>query len=395
MLPTHPSPVRPNQHHSRWPQIGQLTFLFILTLLIVTSLVTCERDPYEVLGVRREASLSQIKKAYRDQARKLHPDKSNTSNREESSRRFIELNKAFNLLKDPIRRSRYDRFGEIDEKRRKVEVPSLSQRIYTRFVDTVIRVLYYLTSRESFSAMMILVACASITSIFLYKSPVPSQFSNSDKHFENYYQSEPPSGNLKKNSSRLKQNDELKIIELKAETYNGMVRLLKPGCRSIIVLVDQESKEKLLEDFKKAVRPYRRNKTLLFGYLCLDKNLMWYKTLLEQMLGCENLKLNKKNCIGTVLSLNGFKKYLRVYHDKHHEIDYYDDETDNDGSFLGFDAGDDDLERGVSCTNENYTKDVNNAYTDKLLEKLPIWLDKMFDGLTKRYFIDEWPDEIN
>ena len=56
----------------------------------------------------------------------------------------------------------------------------------------------------------------------------------------------------------------------------------------------------------------------------------------------DDLNVNKKNCIGTVLSMNGFKKCFRVYHAKHHEIDYYDNETDNDGSFLGFNDDDDD-----------------------------------------------------
>lgn len=290
------------------------------------------------------------------------------------------------------------------------EGPSLLQRMYLRTIDTISRMTYYLTSRESFSAMMILVACAMITSLILYKSPVPNQFSShADRDFTNYRSTEPPAtsresksplhsknASTTNQSSRL-QDDELKIIELKAETYNGMVRLLKPGYRSIIVLTDQQTKEKLIANFKNAVWPYRRNKTLLFGYLCLDKNLAWYKMLLEQILDCENLKVNKKNCIGTVLSLNGFKKYLRVYHAKHHEIDYYDDKTDNDGSFLGFDDRDGDLEYGVGgCSDEDDHKVREVAYTaDNLLEKLPIWLDKMFDGLTKRYFLDQWPDEIN
>ena len=48
------------------------------------------------------------------------------------------------------------------------------------------------------------------------------------------------------------------LHELRAETYNGMVRMLKPGCRTIVVLVDSQSKNKLLSDFHRIVWPYRK-----------------------------------------------------------------------------------------------------------------------------------------
>ena len=64
---------------------------------------------------------------------------------------------------------------------------------------------------------------------------------------------------------------ELKIHELRAETYNGMVRLLKPGCRTIVLIVDRESKEKLVPKFYKFAWPFRRNKTVMFGFLYIEK----------------------------------------------------------------------------------------------------------------------------
>lgn len=48
------------------------------------------------------------------------------------------------------------------------------------------------------------------------------------------------------------------LHELRAETYFGMIRLLKPGCRSIIVLVDEQSKNILLPQFAKYVWPFRK-----------------------------------------------------------------------------------------------------------------------------------------
>ena len=51
---------------------------------------------------------------------------------------------------------------------------------------------------------------------------------------------------------------ELKLHELRSETYNGMVRLLKPGCRTIVLLLDNQSKTTLIPKFHKAVWPYRK-----------------------------------------------------------------------------------------------------------------------------------------
>lgn len=51
---------------------------------------------------------------------------------------------------------------------------------------------------------------------------------------------------------------ELKLHELRAEKYNGLVRLLKPGCRTIILVTDMQSRNKLIPAFHKAVWPYRK-----------------------------------------------------------------------------------------------------------------------------------------
>lgn len=66
------------------------------------------RDYYEVLGVPREANQEEIKRAYRQLARKYHPDVSTETDAEE---RFKEVNAAYEALSDPEKRSMYDRFG--------------------------------------------------------------------------------------------------------------------------------------------------------------------------------------------------------------------------------------------------------------------------------------------
>jgi DnaJ-class molecular chaperone len=69
------------------------------------------KDPYDVLGVARSASLEDIRKAYRGLAKKLHPDL-NPGNRE-AEERFKEVAGAYDILSDKDKRRRYDD-GEID-----------------------------------------------------------------------------------------------------------------------------------------------------------------------------------------------------------------------------------------------------------------------------------------
>lgn len=68
-----------------------------------------KRDYYEVLGIAREASVDEIKKAYRKAAITYHPDK-NPGDAEAESR-FKEAAEAYSILSDDEKRARYDRFG--------------------------------------------------------------------------------------------------------------------------------------------------------------------------------------------------------------------------------------------------------------------------------------------
>ncbi|XP_032360240.1 chaperone protein dnaJ 1, mitochondrial isoform X3 [Etheostoma spectabile] len=66
---------------------------------------------YQTLGVQKNATQEDIKKAYRKLALKWHPDK-NPENKEEAEKRFKELSEAYEVLSDENKRSTYDRYGK-------------------------------------------------------------------------------------------------------------------------------------------------------------------------------------------------------------------------------------------------------------------------------------------
>ena len=67
-------------------------------------------DYYALLGIGRDASPEEIKKAYRKLALKYHPDRNEGS--KEAEERFKEVTEAYEVLRDPEKRSRYDRYGK-------------------------------------------------------------------------------------------------------------------------------------------------------------------------------------------------------------------------------------------------------------------------------------------
>lgn len=68
-------------------------------------------NPYEELGLPRDADATAIKRAYRKRASQTHPDKGG------SSEAFARANRAMRVLKDPARRAKFDAIGQVDDER--------------------------------------------------------------------------------------------------------------------------------------------------------------------------------------------------------------------------------------------------------------------------------------
>src|SRR5574340_1004071 len=70
---------------------------------------TMAEDYYKTLGVPREASQAEIQKAYRELARKYHPDRNPDDKKAKD--KFVQIQRAFEVLNDAEKREMYDRYG--------------------------------------------------------------------------------------------------------------------------------------------------------------------------------------------------------------------------------------------------------------------------------------------
>ncbi|XP_061697855.1 dnaJ homolog subfamily C member 10 [Syngnathoides biaculeatus] len=93
-----------------------LLLLLFCAVLLPHSVLTAGRDYYELLGVGREASTREIRQAFKKLALTMHPDKNPGDSL--AHEKFLEVNRAYEVLKDEDLRKKYDKYGEkgLDEK---------------------------------------------------------------------------------------------------------------------------------------------------------------------------------------------------------------------------------------------------------------------------------------
>ncbi|MCE3222726.1 MAG: cbpA [Nitrospira sp.] len=75
-------------------------------------MATAQRGYYDILGIARNASADDIKKAFRRRAREFHPDLHTGAKKTEMEKKFKELNEAHEVLSDPDKRKKYDQYGQ-------------------------------------------------------------------------------------------------------------------------------------------------------------------------------------------------------------------------------------------------------------------------------------------
>jgi len=85
----------------------RLTLSVIATSLLLLSILGKRISYYEILGVGKKATASEIRRAFRLRSLEFHPDK-NPTHKEWANKRFVEVTKAYEVLKDPETRKAYD-----------------------------------------------------------------------------------------------------------------------------------------------------------------------------------------------------------------------------------------------------------------------------------------------
>eukprot|EP00250_Pteridium_aquilinum_P009546 c18741_g1_i1 orf=250-828(+) len=108
-------PVQPSQarisHSARQPLFLRRNFTSsagMRSRVMVVHATARAATLYDILDLAPDVGLSDIKRAYRQMARKYHPDVCPSNRAEESTRRFIEIQEAYETLSDPRRRAVYD-----------------------------------------------------------------------------------------------------------------------------------------------------------------------------------------------------------------------------------------------------------------------------------------------
>jgi len=148
-----------------------------------------------------------------------------------------------------------------------------------------------------------------------------------------------------------------------------------------------------------------RSDAFVFSFVMLEQYLPWFRQLLESTIDFRRslTSINQKNCVGTVLAVNGPRQYFSVYHAaseravthrRLHEVHTEQPPSNTGlrnrhhkptgGKFLGLEESDDSDADGSSV-------DAAKLFESDLVRGLGMWLDKLCEGTLKRFKVNEWP----
>jgi len=147
-----------------------------------------------------------------------------------------------------------------------------------------------------------------------------------------------------------------------------------------------------------------RSDAFVFSFVMLEQYLPWFRELLESTVDFRRslTSINQKNCVGTVLAVNGPRHYFSIYHaasehaaahrrllevhtehpptstglrNRHHKP--------TGGKFLGLEESD--------SSDEGSSLDASKLFESDLVRGLGMWLDKLCEGTLKRFKVNDWP----
>lgn len=172
----------------------------------------------------------------------------------------------------------------------------------------------------------------------------------------------------------------LQLYELTPATYSDLVKEADPGF-TITVLLDKNSQKILMSRFLGIMESYSNSNSLTFAYLQLDDYLGWYRHLLEESIEfrVQLSNINIRNCIGTVLAINGHRQYYYIYHAKSARKWMRQVNTGRTVGMFDSDSDSDDTQ-------------PHHILVEELLDGLDSWMDEIFDGLVRKIRVPYWPD---
>lgn len=133
-----------------------------------------------------------------------------------------------------------------------------------------------------------------------------------------------------------------------------------------------------------------RSEAFLFAFLELEQYLEWYRLVLEETVDFKRSlqNINMKNCIGTVLAVNGPRKYYCIYHAVNERRKRAAGKKRAAlGNFLGLDASESDSSGAEAEVDPN----AHKLFESDLLHGLGHWMDRLCEGTLKRFKVSNWP----